>query len=87
MVTPFDVQASRDLEAFEVASTNLREAWRILTIPGRRNVQACAVILEIAAILGDIHNERRRIEAASTEIVCGESMCCPLLLGHLRYLT
>ena len=61
---PFDSVASRDLEAFEVASNNLREAWRILTIPGRRNVQACTIILEIASLLGDLHNERRRIEAA-----------------------
>ena len=62
MVRPFDVQASHDLEAFEVASENLRAAWRVLTVPGRRNVRACGVILEIAAILGELHNERRLIE-------------------------
>ena len=59
---PFDRDASRDLEAFEVASNNLREAWRALTVPARRNARACGVILEIAAMLGDLASERRRIE-------------------------
>ena len=59
---PFDRRVSRDLEAFDVASENLRHAWRVLTLPGRRNPRACGVILDIAAILGDLASEQRRIE-------------------------
>lgn len=60
---PFDRQASRDLEQIGLASEHLRDAWRALTPVGNRRTFACGLVLEIAAMLGDLASEERRIES------------------------
>ena len=55
---PFD----RDLEQIDAAAGHLREAWRSLTPLGRRHTFARGLILDVAALLGSLAAEQRRIE-------------------------
>lgn len=58
----FDPAVSRDLDLIAATDGHLRQAWRALTTVARRSVVVAGCILEIAAMLGDLASERRRIE-------------------------
>ena len=58
----FDLVLSKDLEAYDVATNHLKRSWRALSPLARRHPSARALVLAIAALMGDVATSRREIK-------------------------